>query len=148
MALFSEDWKIDALTIVIGAFVLVYIYIQRIYSYWERKGFKTLPNYNYIFGHLTEVLTQKVYSGDVITRLYNSTSERFVGMYGILLRPILLVRDPELIRTILVKDFAYFTDRDVHCNEENDPLSGILFTYRGQKWKKFRTKLTPAFSSG
>lgn len=123
MALLSENWKLDGLAVLIGSLTLIYLLLRRTYSYWERKGFKTLSGYNYVFGHFKENLTQREFVGDLITRLYNSTSAPFVGIYSIL-RPILLVRNPELIRSILIKDFAHFTDRNVHCNEEFDPLSG------------------------
>lgn len=128
----NESWKIYGAAILIGILTILYLFLRRTYSYWERKGFKTLPNYNYIFGHFKEILAQKEFVGDFITRLYNSSSEPFIGLYSIL-RPILLVRDPDLIRSILVKDFAHFTDRDVHCNEEYDPLSGIKMKSKSSK---------------
>lgn len=37
--------------------------------------------------------------------------------------PIMLVRDLELSRSILFKDFVHFTDRGVYCNERNNLLS-------------------------
>ena len=90
-------------------------------------------------------MLQILYSGDVATRLYKSSNEPFVGIYSIL-RPMLLVRDPELIQTILIKDFANFSDRDVHFNESYDPVSAHLFSLPGQRWKNLRTKLSPAFT--
>lgn len=37
-----------------------------------------------------------------------------------------MLRDPELVKHILVKDFNSFHDNDIHINEENDPMLGIL----------------------
>lgn len=148
MAVLTENWKIDALALVIAIITLFYYYfVRRTYTYWERKGFVYLPGYNYVFGHFQPTFTQKEGMGGLTTRLYNSTKEPFVGIYSIM-RPILLVRDPELVRTILIKDFQYFTDRGVHCNENYDPLSGHLFALPGQKWKNLRGKLSPTFTSG
>lgn len=147
MVLITESWIIDASMLLIGVATLVYFYAKRTYTYWERKGFKYLPDFNYIFGHFQSTLTAKEFSGDFITRIYRSTTEPFIGIYSIL-RPILVVRDPELIRSIIIKDFQYFSDRDVHCNEDYDPLSGTLFAVSGQKWKNLRGKLSPAFTSG
>lgn len=151
MACLSDNWKIDSLIfsigILIGVFTIIYLYLRRIYSYWDRKGFKTIPNYNYIFGHLQSTFTQKESAGDRIKRIYNSTTEPFIGIYHVLC-PILLVRDPELIQLIFKTDFAHFTDHGVHCNEAYDPMSGHLFALSGQRWKNLRAKLTPAFTSG
>ncbi|XP_031617239.1 probable cytochrome P450 6d5 [Contarinia nasturtii] len=147
MALLTRNWTIDVLTVLIVAFALVYFLVKRTYSYWERNGFKTLAGSNLIFGHFQGIIFRKEFVGSLVKRLYDSTSEPFIGIYSIL-RPILLIRDPELIRMILIKDFEHFTDRGVYCNEEKDPLSGHLFALPGKKWKNLRTKLTPAFTSG
>lgn len=137
MTLLANDWKLNALTLTIGVLALFYFYARRTYSYWERKGFKCMPDTSYIFGHFKRTLSQKESMGTFVTRIYNSSKEPFIGIYSIF-RPILVIRDPEVVRAILIKDFNYFTDRGVHCNEENDPLSGHLFALPGQKWKNLR----------
>lgn len=147
MAILSDSWKYDLLAVLIGVLTALYFYLKRIYSYWDRKGFKTLPGAKFVFGHITGPLTQKEFSGDFIKRLYDSTTEPFIGMYS-LFNPGLLVRDTELARNVLIKDFWYFADRNIYCNEEHDPLSGHLFALPVKKWKNIRGKLTPAFSSG
>lgn len=147
MVLLSDGWKLDVLALFIGAFTLIYYFAKRSYSYWERKGFKTLPDFSYLVGHFKSTFSQKASLGDWALELYNGTKEPFIGIYGIF-RPMLLVRDAELIRSILIKDFTNFTDRGIHCDEEYDPLSGNLFALPGQKWKNMRAKLTPTFTSG
>lgn len=147
MALLTDSWKIDALALLIGIITLAYLYARRTYSYWERKGFTYHPGINYVFGHFKTSFTQKENLGVTLSRIYNSTKEPFIGIYSIF-RPILMVRDTELVRNILIKDFNYFTDRGVHCNEEYDPLSGHLFALPGQRWKNLRNKLSPTFTSG
>lgn len=147
MGMFSESWKLDVLTLLSVTLALCYLFLKRTYSYWERKGIKTSPNVSYLFGHLKSSMLQKASAGDCVRHLYESTNEPFIGMYSIL-RPVLLVRDPELIQSIFIKDFSHFSDRGIHCNEEYDPLSGHLLTLPGQRWKNLRTKLSPAFTSG
>lgn len=147
MAILSDSWKIDVLALLVGVSTIFYIFAKRSYSYWDRRGFKTLPGFNYCFGHLFGVFSQKAQLGVFLKQLYDSTKEPFVGIYGIF-RPILIVRDPELVRSVLIKDFSHFADRGIHSNEEYDPLSGNLFAVGGQKWKNLRTKLSPTFTSG
>ena len=63
--------------------------------------------------------------------------------------PYLLVRDPELVKNILVKDFDVFSNRSVFENKKDDPMGAhILFLLKTPDWRNMRRKLSPAFSSG
>lgn len=147
MAILTESWTTDLFYCVISLITAFYLLARYVYSYWKRKGFKTLAGDNILFGHFRLPFTQKESFADFIERIYKETTEPFIGIYGIF-RPILLVRDPELIRKILVKDFSSFSDRGIHCREDYDPLSGQLNALPGLKWKNLRAKLTPTFTSG
>lgn len=143
---FSGVWEFNILILIIFGFVTLFLgFIRWTYSYWDRHGFKTLPDYYYITGHFKLNIGRKSFV-NLITELYKATDEPFIGTY-FLLRPRLLVRDPKLIQSILVKDFPYFTDRNAYSNEKNDPLTGNLFVLPGHKWKKVRSSLTPTFST-
>lgn len=61
---------------------------------------------------------------------------------------MLIVRDPELINTILVKDFSYFTDHGFDMDPSASILANSLFFSNGQKWRTMRQKLSPGFTSG
>ncbi|XP_031638904.1 probable cytochrome P450 6d5 [Contarinia nasturtii] len=147
MALISGSWKLDILTILLGVITLIYLFFKRKYSYWQRKGFNSNPDITFPFGNFKRTFLQKEHFVKSIDRIYHATTEPFIGIYTVF-RPTLMIREPELIRTILIKDFNHFTDRGIHCDEENDPLSANLLALPGQKWKHMRSKLTPAFSSG
>lgn len=112
MALLTSTWTADALCVCAIISSIVFAILICSYSYWDRKGFKTLSNGHYVVGHFLSIFLQKETIGDFIIRVYNQTTEPYIGFYGVF-RPILLVRDPKLIRSILVKDFNNFTDRGV-----------------------------------
>lgn len=83
----------------------------------------------------------------MLHELYNSSNEPVVGLYAGL-RPVLLVRDPKIIRDICIKDFQYFWHRGFHYDESVDPLTRNLFSQSGPEWKKMRNLLSPAFTTG
>ena len=61
----------------------------------------------------------------------------------------IMIKDPDIIKQIMTKDFKYFTDRaKLLVDEKGDPLSNHLFFMSGEKWKNMRVKLTPTFTSG
>ncbi len=71
-------------------------------------------------------------------------------MWGLFARrtPLLIVKDPEFIKDILIKDFTVFSDRGMSVNEKVEPLSQHLFSLEPERWRPLRTKLSPVFTSG
>lgn len=126
--------------------VLLVVYLRHVYSYWERNGFPNIKS-SIPFGNLKNVAFRKRSFGLAIYDLYVKSKEPFVGVY-LFFRPVLLIRDPELCRQVLVDEFQSFHDRGVYYNEERDPISASLFALEGSRWKALRQSLTPTFSSG
>lgn len=61
--------------------------------------------------------------------------------------PVILIKDPDLIKQMIIKDFDHFTEHRVIITEDIDPLFGKnLFSLSGQKWKDMRSMLSPAFT--
>uniref|UniRef100_A0A1B0CII4 Cytochrome n=1 Tax=Lutzomyia longipalpis TaxID=7200 RepID=A0A1B0CII4_LUTLO len=126
--------------------IALHFYIQHIYSYWDRKKIKSIKPV-FPFGNLKDGFLLKKPFAELFMDLYKQTDEPLLGLYATT-KPALMVRDPELLRLILIRDFQYFHDRGVYVNEDSDPLSGHLFSLNGGKWKNLRAKLTPTFTSG
>jgi cytochrome P450 family 6 len=124
----------------------IYLVLKYVYSHWQRSGFP-YKDPNIPFGNLVSVIQKKRSFGTAIFDLYNKSHEPFIGIY-LFFRPALLVRDADLVRNVLIKDFDSFHDRGVHCDEVNDPTSANLFALPGVKWRNMRAKLTPTFTSG
>lgn len=146
MGILFEKLSFDLAALLTIAFIVGYFYVQNAFDYWKRRGFKSFSA-SFPFGNFGAAFRQKLSFSDVVERLYRRTSEPFFGTYA-MLRPMLVLRDPEIIRSVLIKDFQYFTDRGVYIDEKKDPLSGHLFSMTGEKWRNMRTKLTPVFTSG
>ncbi|XP_073811652.1 cytochrome P450 6g1-like [Musca autumnalis] len=71
-----------------------------------------------------------------------------VGIYG-LYKPSLLIRDPELIKSILIKDFDRFCCRFAKPDPHTDAIAANNVFFGDYKlWKEMRAKFSPMFSSG
>jgi len=59
--------------------------------------------------------------GENLKQIYEEHSDKpYVGIFSFD-KPILLIRDAELVKNILVKDFQYFIDRVISFDEKLDP---------------------------
>lgn len=138
-----------ALSLVILFSASCYLYIKYLYSYWERRGVKYVEP-SFPFGNLANNFLQKQSIAGLYQTFYNNSeaaTEPFIGIFS-LFQPVLILRDPELIRKVLIKDFQYFVDRGFYHDHNVDILSANLFAIDGAKWKNVRTKLSPTFTSG
>lgn len=152
----SETEQLDKmlleLLLTIISLVLIYIYVwaRKRQIYWKRYNvpyIESLP----LIGHFARVILLKENVADTVTRLYNHPKARkqpFVGI-NVFHKPTILLRDPELIKQVAVKDFNYFVDHHTGIDPFHDPIGGNnLFQLNNPRWRKLRTKLSPIFSSG
>ncbi|KAJ6639105.1 Cytochrome P450 6k1 [Pseudolycoriella hygida] len=146
MGLLFSETIYDATALLLLAFTASYMYIKHLYSYWKRMGVKYLEP-TFPFGNFGPTIFQQKPGGELVAEIYKQNNDPFIGIYGAL-RPLLVVRDPNIIRSIFIKDFQHFVDRGVYIDEHYDPLSGHLFSMNGEKWKNLRVKLSPVFTSG
>ncbi|XP_061390044.1 cytochrome P450 3A18-like [Musca vetustissima] len=62
-------------------------------------------------------------------------------------QPVLMIRDPELVKQILIKDFDHFVNRQVSSSGATENLfSHSLFMMENDKWRDMRSTLSPAFT--
>lgn len=141
-----SDVTLVLLSLIAVIVLSVYLYVKHVYSYWKRKNITFLKP-TFLLGSSGDNIFQKISIGEQTEKYHNSSNEPVVGFYAVL-RPSLLIRDPEIIRNILIKDFPSFYHRGLYSNEKIDPLSGNLVFLNGEKWQNLRSKLSPAFTSG
>uniref|UniRef100_A0A8C9WJ50 Thromboxane-A synthase n=1 Tax=Scleropages formosus TaxID=113540 RepID=A0A8C9WJ50_SCLFO len=58
-------------------------------------------------------------------------------------RPVVVIADPDMLKQIMVKDFANFPNRMAATK----PISESLLLLKDERWKRVRSILTPSFSS-
>lgn len=132
---------------ILSVLFLIYYFFKRKFAYFYDRGVPfvrpSIP-----FGNFKNVGKTKHLSTALI-EFYQDLKGKFpYGGVFLLIRPLVVVTDLELIKNILIKDFNYFTGHGVYVNEKDDPLSYNLFSMDGPQWKTLRAKLSPTFTSG
>lgn len=124
-----------------------YIFFKHKFRYWEKRGVMYLKP-NIPMGNCGDIVLMRKAFGETYNEHYKKLAgNKFGGVY-MMHQPQLIIRDPDLIKAILVKDFNHFQDHGFAFDEKIDPLSGTLFMLKGSKWAELRTKLSPTFTSG
>ena len=110
----------------------VYIYFQQVFTYWKKKGVAIL-NPLPLFGDFAKGLLPNNNPQFLFTEFYRKfEGEKYGGLYRFA-TPQLLLRDPDIIKNVLVKDFDNFYGRGIKVNAEKEPLAGHLFLLSGPK---------------
>ncbi|XP_044728034.1 probable cytochrome P450 6a13 [Chrysoperla carnea] len=134
------------LSLVLVIYSLIYYYFRHKFSYWKKRGVETYSA-RFPFGHLGEYYLNKKSYIEIFTQYYDQSKSEFCGIYqGI--DPLLIVKNLEDIKYVLVKNFNCFMNRGIHTDVNNNFLSEHLFRIEDEQWKNLRNKLSPAFTSG
>jgi len=148
MMYFLTDWLLENLTYLslIAIFTVFYYYSKSTHGKWQKLNIPYVPPVP-LFGNAFRMVTKLEHPMKMFDRFYNQFPDvKFLGFYQ-MMEPVLLIRDPELINTILVKDFSYFTDHGFVMDPSTTVLGNSLFFSNGQRWRTMRQKLSPGFTS-
>ncbi|KAM4734352.1 thromboxane-A synthase [Anableps anableps] len=61
-------------------------------------------------------------------------------------RPVVVVADPDMLRSVMVRDFTSFPNR-MQFRFATKPMTDCLLMLRNEQWKRVRSILTPSFSA-
>ncbi|XP_076275225.1 cytochrome P450 9e2-like isoform X2 [Rhynchophorus ferrugineus] len=135
--------------IYVGVLCLLSVwYYIRTYRVWSRRGVKQTIPWPF-FGDSGITVFQLMSVPEILNKIYYMYPKtRYTGFYQFQ-EALLLLKDPELIKQITIKDFDHFTDhRTVGTSDEIDPLfNKNLFFLKGQTWKDMRSLLSGSFTS-
>lgn len=127
----------------------VCLYFKWSCSHWRRVGNVDGPSPLPLFGNTLEQVLGTKHFGEIFDEVYKSyPSAAWVGIYQMFNKPSIVVRDLELVKDILVGDFASFNKNAFEVDEKVDPLIAMNpFVQAGEKWKERRAALIPLFSA-
>ncbi|XP_047121546.1 cytochrome P450 6j1-like isoform X1 [Schistocerca piceifrons] len=142
----SLDWCTTGALVVLAAWLL-WKYLSWNYSYWQTLGVPC-PVPSVPFGNMKDAILGKKHVSEAVRDIYcQMEGAPFCGFYRFR-EPMLLVRDADLVRTMLVRDFPSFHDNNVQTNEDIDPIfARNPFVLKGEKWRKLRSQLSPSFTA-
>lgn len=115
-------------------------------DYYVKRGLPFLKP-SFLVGNSMPFFDSKTTLQDFIIMRYNAQPNvKALGLFD-MRKPLLLLRDPALIKHFAVKHSENFLDHRSFVDEEMDVLFGnSLFLLRGQKWRDMRSTLSPAFT--
>ncbi|XP_029170278.1 cytochrome P450 9e2-like [Nylanderia fulva] len=129
--------------------ILIFVAVMcHIYFYWKNKGVLYQPDSLRSFVMNCNILLRRITFSDYTLFMYNYFPDaQYYGIWDFI-RPGIYLRDPELIKNVLVREFENFHDHRNFLDEIIDPLLGknVLFLC-GNRWKEIRNKLTPSFTA-
>ncbi|XP_058065467.1 probable cytochrome P450 9f2 [Anopheles bellator] len=128
----------------------VYAYLTRNNRYFDGKPIPHLAP-EPLFGNVRQLLLKQVSSTEFIRSIYDRfPQEKVFGMFDFR-TPVFVVRDPELIKRIAIKDFDHFVNHRPMFGRNTDPDSDALFAktlfaLTDGQWRQMRATLSPAFT--
>ncbi|KAK5643815.1 hypothetical protein RI129_007660 [Pyrocoelia pectoralis] len=133
--------------VLLSLLVLFYYKAIKPFSYWKDRGVphkKPLP----LIGNSAILIYKSKPFFEYVEDLYNDfPNERYYGIYQFS-KPVIYVRDLDLIKSITVKDFDQFVDHNNFIVDNVDKLlSKNLINLKGQTWRDMRATLSPSFTS-
>ena len=133
--------------LVVVALIYIIFEAYKCMTYFNKWGIPhplELP----FFGTMGFNLFYQQHINHMVNWVYNLNKEaKYIGMHSFF-TPTLLIRDLELIKSVLVKNFDHFADHRAFLDEKADPLFAKNLAFvNGDKWKELRSLLSPAFTS-
>lgn len=129
---------------------ITYLTLNYLYSYWRRRRIIFIKPWP-IFGNLFNLFSLRVSFGELFQQFYEHPDLQQSDYGGIFLlhRPALIIREPDLIKKLLIKDFDKFLNRFEAADCKMDPMGFLsLPLSKYPVWHICRKKMSEVFTSG
>lgn len=117
-----SQWEFTSSLWILSLFVLILSSIlfwvkkslKSTFTYWNNHNIPFIPSSS-IFGNIKDIVLYRECAAEVLKDLYKDPATKKEPVTGIRIfhKPGVLIRDLELIKRVLVKDFNYFSNRYV-----------------------------------
>lgn len=138
---------VEILLVIVGLLWFVYKYSTSQYTYWKDRSIPYVEPH-FPFGTEKNFMFPKIPISEHFQNYYDKfKNAKMIGIYNGN-QPTLLIKDPELIKNMFVGDFSHFVDRGLGDADLVTPINKNLFFLEGETWRRTRSKIIPAFTSG
>lgn len=95
------------ITVICVLLVTLYLWIQYSFNYWKRRGVPTLPA-TFPFGNMRKFIRSQQNLGLQTREIYQELRAKYgreqpYGGFYMFTKPILMILNPDIIRTIFIK---------------------------------------------
>lgn len=125
------------------------------YLAWKRNNFWNRHGVPYVLeipavGNFSSVALQMHSMFDYVARIYDHVRTRDANFFGvnIFFRKALVIRNPDMVKKMLVADSRYFINRQMCTDREGDRFGYYnLMMIKEPLWKDLRGYLSPSVTS-
>jgi hypothetical protein len=135
MSILDWNWSFtDWVLIVVTLMTFLYYMVNKSYNRFSKYNIPHIKHLPFVGSMAIPILKQQAFPVQIL-HMYNKLKSHPYGGFYMFNLPIFIINDPELIKTITVKDFEYFTDHRSFFPENSGPDSVWnkgLFTLKGK----------------
>uniref|UniRef100_A0ABD2X9B1 Cytochrome P450 n=1 Tax=Trichogramma kaykai TaxID=54128 RepID=A0ABD2X9B1_9HYME len=136
------------LLVLIFVLICAYWYLTRTHNYWVKQNVPTMPGCVPGFGHVLPSLLMRETLKDLADRAYRGFADSSVVGFYFMRKPMIVLRDPNLVKLVLQSDFASFRNGR-KINEKADPLmaKNPFFIHDLKAWRNSRARVVSHLSA-
>ncbi|XP_055325952.1 probable cytochrome P450 6a13 [Sitodiplosis mosellana] len=130
----------------LGVVTLFYVWLKWHYTFWKRNKVAG-PKPTLFVGNIGSSLNFSEHWGVITTDWYREyTNEPYIGYYK-LFKPAILVRNPDLIKDIMITNFNSFRNNDKALSKKQNPLLATNPEFmQDEEWREGRKMMLKLFT--